>query len=154
MRSYSLLILALVLIVVGFSGLILTSISSPFSTSPVSRIRFKSEGERIFFTGSSSERVIPFEGGPMWLRRMGGGCVSCHGEDGRGGIPIMMSNILAPDITYAELRKEGMTAEDIKRAIREGIDEEGDKLSWIMPRWKMTDEELDQVIDFLKELSK
>ncbi len=154
MKNSVLLILALILIVAGFSGLILTNFSSLSFISPISKAQFKSEGERIFFTGSSSKRVIPFEGGPMWLRRMGGGCVSCHGEDGRGGIPVMMSNIVAPDITYDELRKEGMATDDIKKAIREGINEENETLSWIMPRWEMTDEELDAVIDFLKELSK
>lgn len=154
MKNSVLLILALVLIVAGFSGLIFTNLNSSFFLSPISAIRFKSEGERIFFTGSSSKRVIPFEGGPIWLRRMGGGCASCHGEDGRGGIPIMMSSIVAPDITYDELQKEGMTTDDIKKAIVEGIHEEDESLSWIMPRWKMNDEELDTVIDFLKELSK
>ncbi len=55
--------------------------------------RFKSPGERIYYTGIGVNGYpIPFYGGPMWLRMHGGGCVSCHGVHGRGGVPVMMGD--------------------------------------------------------------
>lgn len=156
MKNKTLLIVAILFIAFGIIGLTVLSsgLIPPSTLNLLPTIRFSSQGEQIFFTGTTSKRAIPFEGGPIWLRRMGGGCASCHGEDGRGGIPIMMYSEIAPDITYDELAKEEMTDEDIKKAIREGVDEKGESLSRIMPRWKMTDEELNAVINFLKKLSK
>ena len=64
----------------------------------------------------------------------------------------MMTSEEAPDIRYQSLKAEGMTDRDIKRAIRDGIDEEGNELSPIMPRWQMNDEELQAIIAYLKSL--
>ncbi len=114
---------------------------------------YKSNGERIFMTGinENGER-ISFTAGPQWLYMHGGGCASCHGVDGRGGIYPMMCNIKSPDIRYSTLTKHGMSEEDIKRAITNGIDEDGEKLDYCMPRWHMSEKDLNDLIEYLKQL--
>jgi cytochrome c oxidase subunit II len=44
------------------------------------------------------------------------------------------------------------TEETLKRAIIQGIDPAGEPLEWPMPRWNMSDEDLNDLIDFLKML--
>jgi hypothetical protein len=55
-----------------------------------------SNGERIYFTGISSRTGrIEVQGGPLWLRTHGGGCVACHGTKGKGGIAFTDSSVSA-----------------------------------------------------------
>lgn len=70
---------------------------------------------------------------------------------------VMHCGKVAPKITYKALTEgehEGhrYTEEDIKRAIREGIEPDGEELDPCMPRWKMSDEDLNDLIEFLKTL--
>ncbi len=115
---------------------------------------YRSNGEMIFMTGVNERgERIPFTGGPQWLFMHGGGCASCHGIDGRGGIYPMMCGIKTPDIRYSTLtQKHGMSEEDIKIAITRGIGDEGEELDYCMPRWQMTEKDLNDVIDYLKQL--
>ena len=126
---------------------------------------FASNGERIYYTGVS-ERTGPlrFQGGPMWLAMHGGGCASCHGADGKGRVPVMMGTKLPSDIRYSALTEEGphahgaeeahalYTGELVKRAITQGINPAGKPLDWTMPRWKMTEEDLNDLIAYLRTL--
>lgn len=120
---------------------------------------FSSAGERIYFTGigeaGAIERSFPRRGPGAF--EAGGGCVTCHGDDGRGGeIPGRMgSRIEAPDIRLDVLTgpENGWTDDDVARAIREGIRPDGQPLSTVMPRWQMSERELNDVIDYLEELS-
>lgn len=129
---------------------------------PGSQRSYSSNGERVYYTGlSSSGRPIPFSGSPMWLSMHGGSCASCHGEDGRGGIPMMMGTAVAPDISYHALTEESVHSEDghahepytdklIKRAIVEGLDPKGEPLDPTMPRWQMSERDLEDLIEYLK----
>lgn len=119
---------------------------------------FRSNGEMIYNTGfNKSGTMIPITGGPTWLYMHGGSCVDCHGTNGRGGAPIMMGTNIPLNITYSALKEEGFTDETIKKAITEGIHEghegEAETLDWTMPRWEMTDDDLNDVITYLKALS-
>jgi cytochrome c oxidase subunit II len=126
--------------------------------------RFGSNGERIYMTGTSaSGPAITAEIPGMHRMRPGRlACSSCHGPDGRGGqVWMMMSSFDAPDIRYSELTDGGhgddhehppYTDEDIRMAISEGIRPDGELLEWMMPRWSMTGEQLDDLIAFLKTL--
>ncbi len=125
---------------------------------------FSSNGERIFYTGiSSSGRPIGFNNGPMWLSMRGGSCVNCHGEDGRGGQPVMMGTAIPRDIRYGILTSDHSGGGDghnhapytnalIKRAITKGIRPDGKALDRTMPRWQMSDKDLEEVIAYLKTL--
>jgi mono/diheme cytochrome c family protein len=126
---------------------------------------FKSNGERIYFSGiSAKDGPIPIAGGPMWLHMGPVGCVTCHGVTGRGGVPVMMGTAIPEDIRYEALTKgeheEGKAKLDhpaytdalIKRAITQGLDPAGKPLDWTMPRWQMADQDLNDVIAYLKTL--
>jgi cytochrome c oxidase subunit 2 len=113
---------------------------------------FTSLGEQIYYTGVDLHGPIPRYGGPMWLRMHGGGCVSCHGIKGRGGMPVMMGAAIPADITYQALMEDHYTDALIKRAIAQGIDEEGKPLDWTMPRWYMPEADLNALIEYLKSL--
>jgi cytochrome c oxidase subunit II len=126
---------------------------------------FETNGERIYFTGQSETgpRIISQMPG---MHRMSPGrmaCVDCHGPDGRGGaVRLMMSSFEAPDIRYSTLTDmehddnhldhPPYTDEDIKRAIIEGVNPSGESLEWLMPRWEMTDEQLNELISFMQIL--
>ncbi len=156
---------AIILILVGLVGLVFFNYFS-FTPSQPGNVRvpfrgpgtpfrsgsFTSNGEQIFFTGTSTRDTITATGGPFWFQMHDGGCANCHGPDGRGGTVAMMGRFTAPNITYKELLKEGFNNDLIKRAITRGQDEKGGSLSSNMPRWHMSDQDLNDVIDYLKTL--
>lgn len=126
--------------------------------------RFRSDGERIYFTATNSAgQVIRYDGGPggamMMMHRYA--CVDCHGADGKGGRVATMGQAFdAPNITWSALAPEHhadtqmdhppYTEETVKRAITRGLDPDGKPLDSPMPRWRMSDQDLDAVIAFLK----
>lgn len=138
--------------------------------------QYRSNGEQIYFTGTSQRGdLITFQmpgGGMMGGMGMRGGmmaCVDCHGPDGRGGrVQMMMATFDAPDIRYQTLTAEHMehgaeeggveeehppyTDATIKQAITQGVDPAGNPLEWPMPRWSMPERDLDDVVEFLKTL--
>lgn len=118
-----------------------------------------SPGERIFRYGlDSAGQPIPRSGGMMM---MSSGCAECHGQGGRGRTTRMY---VAPDITYANLTDpQGMLDPDgtrgpvftdasIRTAVTEGVDPEGDHLSWPMPRWNLSDGQWADLLSNLKTL--
>lgn len=119
-------------------------------------LTFKSNGQRIYYTATSnSGQVITASGGPHWFLMHGGSCIDCHGPDGRGGYIVPMTDETSPNITYKALTSEEnppYTDDTIKRAITEGLDPAGHKLSNTMPRWNMADSDLDDLISYLKTL--
>lgn len=175
MRGRGILAAAIVLVLIGIIGLVFLNyytftprrqgiyrIPRRGPGTPVPRGGYTSNGEQIFFTGTSSRDTISTTGGPFWFGMHGGGCATCHGPDGRGGQVVMMGSFTAPDIRYKVLtgavkaeeeeEHEPFTDEDIKRAITRGIEPNGEELSQNMPRWQMSDRDLEDVIDYLKEL--
>jgi cytochrome c oxidase subunit 2 len=113
--------------------------------------QFSSKGEQIYFTGvSQKDGYIPRVGGPPWAQRVG--CVACHGPNGRGGVPVMMGTAIPADIQYKALLAHHYTNATIERAITQGLDEDGKSLDWTMPRWKMSEEDLSDILAFLKTL--
>ncbi|MFX1411568.1 MAG: c-type cytochrome [Promethearchaeota archaeon] len=125
---------------------------------------FVSNGQRIYFTATSA-RGTPIVA-DMGMGMMGQGrlaCVTCHGPDGRGGrVRMMMRTVEVPDIRYRTLtsgehhegteKHEPYTDEAIKRAITQGLEPDGAPLQWPMPRWSMSDDDLDDLLEFLKTL--
>ncbi len=135
---------------------------------------FDSNGKRIYFT-ATSERGTPisYSGGPsMGMMMMGGrlACVSCHGIDARGGRHIMHMQIMnAPNIRWTALsgghhdeqemsgeqhehEHEAYNFEAFRNAVEGGRHPDGDELNEDMPRWKMSDEDLRDLMDYLKSL--
>jgi len=125
--------------------------------------QYVSNGQMIYFTGRNERgQRIPFDGGPMWLYMRGGGCAACHGADGRGGAPVMMGAEIPGDIRFYHLTEEEheegeehppYTEALIKRAIARGLNPAGEPLDITMPRWHMSEGDLDDLILFLKTLN-
>ena len=138
----------------------------PVTVAPELPQGYASNGETIYFTGFNDQgERVPFTGGPMWLSMHGGSCASCHGPDGRGGAPAMMGTEIPPDIRYHHLTEEeheeeheageahpSYTDETIKRAITEGVEPDGEPMDMTMPRWQMSERDLDDLLEFLKTL--
>lgn len=168
MRNIWLFAAAVTLIIFAVVGFMLLSGSRRPDTDRASvQPSYSSIGEGIYYAGIGVDgRNIPYTEGPHWMATMGErGCVSCHGIDGKGGFPLMMTSLVAPDITYESLTSEEhyhggqreihegeYTDADIRRAIVEGLEPSGEKLSPIMPRWKMTEEELSELLAYLRKL--
>lgn len=178
MRNWILLVIGIALVVVALVGFAVfgrhrwsyqsrpgaagPGARGPFATVPLRE--FASNGEQIYYTArSESGDPVTFTGGPHWFRRHGGSCVSCHGPDGRGQMRVPMTDQVAPDIRYSALSSdehEGgvsqghppYTEETLRRAITEGVDPAGRVLNWAMPRWRMSERDMDDLVDYLKAL--
>lgn len=118
-------------------------------------------GKVIFLTGADQNgRAIPRSGG---IGMMGsGGCITCHGPDGKGGTISMMGTYQVPDIRWSTLSQPMKSSEGgteppydpttFARAVRDGIGSDGDHLESVMPRWQLTDPQVDGLIAYLKTL--
>ncbi len=124
---------------------------------------FRSNGERIYFTGTSAsgQRVVP-RGGSQHMTMMGDGCVVCHGADRQGGRMIPNFLQVAPPLTTEALFGDHAgddghgdhttyTEATLRRAIAEGIDPDGTQLDGAMPRWSIPEVDMDDLVAFLKE---
>jgi len=119
---------------------------------------FSTNGERIYFTATSDRgTAITYTGGPGssgWM--MGGGqltCASCHGPGGKGGVHAMgmMQTMDAKDIRWSTLQND-CYVQKFKLALTESKDPDGSQLNSDMPRWNMSDEDLADLITYLKTL--
>ncbi len=86
-------------------------------------------------------------------------CANCHGANGQGGTLNMMmtGTVEVPNIQYNTLTKAASdrppySDETLKRAITEGLDPDGKPLDWPMPKWNLTDQQVNDLIAFLKSL--
>jgi len=128
---------------------------------------FSSNGERIFFTATSEDGSISIKEGPPMFKSAVKGCAHCHGRDGKGGHSLDATGIKGTDIRYKTLavkyggylsfleakgeKISGGVDTLIKRAITDG-EGPGYKLNIAMPRWSMTEDDLNDVIEYLKTL--
>ena len=150
------------LLLVACLGLTLWRLARPWGQGIAVPTVYRSNGEQIYFT-ATSQRGTPIVS-DMGMGMMGRGmmtCASYHGSDGRGRRVWMMMRVFeTPDIRYESLisgehgEEEAVpyTDEDIKRTITQGIEPDGEPLDWPMPRWTMSDEDLDDLLEFLKTL--
>jgi mono/diheme cytochrome c family protein len=160
---------------------LLTIACSSFFRAPSASNRRSDEGEEsllngesIYFTASNLEgdRITP-RGAPDFGGMMMGSyltCAACHGPEARGGVHVMHMQVMdAPDIRYSALSEEmeehgtedsqehadehaGYDLEDFRMAVIEGKHPDGEALSSDMPRWKMSDQDLQYLFEFLKSI--
>jgi mono/diheme cytochrome c family protein len=154
-----LIVLSLLALVLSGASL-LSSCSSPY--------RYSSNGERIYFTSeSSSGEPITYSGSIRMMHSIT--CANCHGPEGKGGrVSMMMSYFDAPNITWHVLTQEEghqeepgemeheehppYTEETLKSAITRGVDPAGEPLDEEMPRWHMAEQDMDDLVEFIKTL--
>ena len=172
------LLLGLIFLVIGVAGAAIVWLASPDSnvipeyypsTSEYSPSH--SNGELIYLTGRNAEgKRIDFSQSSGMGMMHADSCVDCHGRDGKGGEPPMMCSKNPPDIRYASLvegehgghgdeaeegEEEGhapYTDDLIKRAITLGLEADGEPLDSCMPRFRMSERDLDGLIEYLKLL--
>lgn len=136
---------------------------------------FTSNGEQIYFTAINERgQRIRYSGGQNFGGMMMGmgnnlACKSCHGSDGRGGTHTMHMEVMdAPDIRYSALRGEGEEHEGdhahgdehgeydldaFRLAVVEGAHPDGEPLNRDMPRWRMSDNDLEDLFEFIQSLN-
>ncbi|MCL4527794.1 MAG: cytochrome c [Chloroflexi bacterium] len=130
--------------------------------------QFTSNGQQIYFTAvDQNAKSISYTGGPNFRGMMGSylTCASCHGPQGNGGTHFMQMQVMdAPPIYYDALIKmkqddsggtpqpDGYTLSDFRGVVVEGHDTSGKQLDQNMPRWQMNDNDLADLLAFLKTL--
>lgn len=127
---------------------------------------FASNGQQIYFTATDqSGNSISYIGGPYFGGMMGSylTCAACHGNDGHGGTHYMHMQVMdAPAINYEALiqmkQKDSggnptdYSLDDLRGAVVEGQDTSGNQLDQNMPRWQMNDQDLADLLAYLKTL--
>ena len=122
-------------------------------------------GERIYFTSISGRGdQISYTGGPNFGGMMMGTyltCAACHGPEAKGGIHQMHMTVMdAPDIRYMalstmpEMQSSNMSygLAEFKLAVEEGQHPDGEEVNNDMPRWSMSNADLQDLFAFLKSL--
>jgi len=122
-------------------------------------------------TGSGAPLEGGREAGGISTQGAEAACVNCHQRSGLGSaegsvvIPPVTGDYLfhghshggdTPVLPYVESmhgNREPYTATTLARAIREGIDPDGRRLSYLMPRFALDDADMAALIEYLKKLS-
>jgi len=109
----------------------------------VSQTAWIANGQSIFHTGRDSSGVQIVARPPALYPK----CAACHHDDGSGGVHLPGGAVSA-DLRYKALvtdQKHPYTLALLERAISTGIDNEGQPLNKIMPRWKLSNTDLHDV---------
>jgi cytochrome c oxidase subunit II len=91
------------------------------------------------------------------------GCFACHGTDAKGrSIDTKLGKFDVPDIRWSVISQPipndqggadpAYDPTTFARAVREGIDSGGGHLDPVMPRWQVTDPEVNALIAYLQTL--
>lgn len=182
MKSKALLVVAISFLVVGALGVLITSkyyggldLESADDTKKPGTMRtpdmnmmmdmmrtmmqdyskssYGSNGERIYLIGQNEEEERVSSNMPR-SQMMEVGCANCHGPKGRGGLLFPDGKTKSSNITWAHLgkHKPPYNEKSLERAIRRGVEPDGDELNSFMPRFDISDDDLDALIDYLKTL--
>jgi len=119
-------------------------------------------GKEIYMRGTGAITAT-LDGGVTRIAASTLPCVNCHGRDGRGRAE---GGATPSDITFASLRRayavrtpSGRTHgpyddRKLKRAIVRGIDASNNVLDPVMPRYSMSDHDLDALLGYMKHLGR
>jgi hypothetical protein len=128
--------------------------------------RYSSNGEKIYLTSVDEDGnlILPTSAPGAFTHMMSMmrplACVHCHGINGKGGF-IFPDGTESADIRWEHLtskeeaEEEGhppYTEETIREAITDGVNPAGEQLSVYMPRWQMSERDLNDLIAYLKKL--
>jgi len=100
-------------------------------------------GQSIFQTGRDSDGSQIIAKPPALYPK----CAACHLADGSGGVHLPGGAVSA-DLRYKALvteQKPPYTLALLERAISTGIDNTGQRLNSVMPRWKLSKRDLHDV---------
>lgn len=111
-------------------------------------------GKAIYDTGTPIKGVhITFYGGPHWLRTEKAGCANCHGPTGQGHIMPDFCTTEAPGITIRHLESMGYSVQSLDNTLVAGYKPDGQEMDYCMPRWKMRDSHLLDLVAYLISLA-
>ena len=174
--------LLLTLLLLGAASLLFAGCAGIGSQSQRTIVgSYRTNGARIYYSGTSENGPISYTGGAPGMMGGSGGmmggsgrlaCADCHGKDARGGLHQMgMTQMDAPDIRWSALTEEEHGAEGghdegggaqmehppydentFKLAVTQGVDPAGEPLDPDMPRWRMSDQDIQDLIEFLKSM--
>lgn len=116
-------------------------------TATESQTQSLANGRSIFQTGLDANGVQIFAQHPPLYRT----CAACHRANGSGGVHLPGAAISA-DLRHTALitdQKIPYTQALLERAISTGIDNTGQPLNPVMPRWKLTPRDLHDVADYV-----
>lgn len=110
-------------------------------------------GRAIYDDGVGLEGKIAYTQGPDWLRFASAGCAVCHGNRGQG-LTVQASGVtgVAPAVTWAALAARGYDEAALHKALAAGVDPHGREFHYYMPRWAISDAELDALVAYLRAL--
>jgi hypothetical protein len=93
-------------------------------------------------------------------------CGNCHRRSGLGSmegndvVPVVAGSVLYEDLVLPTSRppappvqRPAYTRETLALSIRDGINSEGNEFSMLMPRYDLSDADMDALIDFLETLT-
>ena len=114
-------------------------------------------GRSIFFTNTDIDGTRITTATPA---RYYQSCAVCHGPDGAGGVQLADGAISAKLGSQAHMLDMGSmgsmntkntpwTIALFERAISKGIDQNGDRLSLVMPRWNMSKRDLHDIAEYI-----
>jgi hypothetical protein len=143
-----------------FAILLIFLFSCSQTTAPIP----PSNGAKLYFTGESARGGSIKMTSPLPFLKVEHvrSCVHCHGPKGKGE-NWMTNEVKAPDISYKNLIKDELPYDGHKghkaynddliiMAVRQGIASDGRILDPSMPRWSIKDDDMKDLIEFLKTL--
>ena len=107
-------------------------------------------GNRIYQTGQGENGYLGYQQGPAWLALAKLGCQACHGPAGHGQI-VRAGAVTgaAPPLTRDALRRRGYAEATLRRAIIDGLNVDGQPMSYYMPRWQLSEREMHELLKHL-----
>ena len=121
------------------------------ATTPVSHAPASggiANGKLIFQTGRDAAHMFIVAQQPPLHPT----CAACHRPNGSGGLHLPGGAVSA-DLRYKALvtgqKTHPYTLELLERAISTGVDNNGEKLNFIMPRWKLSKTDLHDVAQYV-----
>lgn len=106
------------------------------------------DGKAIYQTGRDLSGA-PIGAKPPALRPS---CAACHGADGSGGVHLLGGAVSA-DLRHKALvteQEKPYTQALLERAIATGIDNNGQALNPVMPRWNLSKRDLHDVAFYVR----
>jgi len=117
---------------------------------------YTSNGERIYYTATSaSGQPITARIGLVTMTGPMMSCVDCHGPRGEGGPIRFCIECHGEESPMAAFRAPALKYygdELMKRAITTGVGPDGRPLFTPMPRWSMSDEDLADLLAYLRSI--
>lgn len=113
---------------------------------------FANQGETIFHSGADVEAILA--GGKVRIDGRRFACANCHGADGHGRSEGATS---FPPVVWSKLATKVVTrpAYDrrlFEKAVRHGQGADGRRLSSVMPRYDLSEDQLDALTAYLRQL--